>query len=317
MLPHDVGCRACGCALPVDLKSREEDQQRTCSLFARSQGWLVKVAQSERGRHASLDDTLKLLLGHWICEQAVSPSAPSQAFSHQMALTEQSLQRASKSGAFDPSQHDSKLMLLCYRILAKHKRHAPGIDEFALRLATALKELPSIPLRYVGEAVLLERLGYPCRLTDDVADEYEVSEYDLLRSTKDQLIATCDDIFAITRYGTLSIRGGASATWRRVLPVILCESLRQYDLNIATIVLRAICWLSRPAKNRNLAPAVDFISRQQQADGAFGRLAIEGVAVSRAKGSSFDLVTDLYLPTTLSCLWSLGEALVPTFSLFS
>ena len=128
-----------------------------------------------------------------------------------------------------------------------------------------------------------------------------------------------NNIAAATRFGQQPLRADVEIQryLGRLLPVILLQTLRDYDLEMGTILLRTICYLDLP-RTKAIDLAIEFLIDQQQSDGRFGYLAIESAGIARSTElGSVDITSKLYLPITVACLWSLAETLVPRFNLFS
>ena len=292
--------------------------------FTRAAAWLADLAEADDPSHArlALGDQFRLLYGLWICERAVGSSAPSPA-SVEMARQVEALLRAeSRAGTFDPLRYDATLLLLVARILHQQGRQTPGIDEFACQIASALMELPCIPLRFVSEACLLAALGYDIRppVPTLTPDEIEGDALALFDADKEQLRAIGGSIAAATHFGRKPPRAvpGLLATLRVVLPPILLETLRRGDIDTGALLLRTLRYL-RLTRTRAVRDAAIFLAGQQQRDGKFGYFTARATATAEAMehGREADLDVGLHLPLTVSCLWSLAETTVPGFSLIN
>jgi hypothetical protein len=222
---------------------------------------------------------------------------------------------------FDPSRYDAKLMLLCLHILTAYRRRAHGIADFAREVAAALQQLGPLPPRYTGEALLLSQLGYGDRPPAPVLGRADAGgdAFQLLAADEDQVRAVCNNVAAATHFGRLPLQADEDVRGHlgRVLRVLLLAFLREYHLETGAILLRAIHYLRLP-RTRAFRLAVRFLVDQQHGDGKFGYFALETSEICKTVGrGDFDPAPALHLPTTLTCLWSLAESLIPGFNLFS
>jgi len=117
----------------------------------------------------------------------------------------------SEARTFDPFRYDAKLLLLAHNILSMYGHHTYSIDDFAQRVAAAFNELPSIPLRCIGEALLLARLGYgkypPIPTLE--AHEAGTDALCLLRADENQIRSVCQNIAAATHFGLQPLQAAA------------------------------------------------------------------------------------------------------------
>ena len=92
-----------------------------------------------------------------------------------------------------------------------------------------------------------------------------------------------------------------------VLSGLALSDLRAYRLFPACAALRALSRLG-PSGASAAREGCDHLLLQQRASGSFGFFGPETAAVEReAKGLS--AATDVYLPATFECLWTLAEGL--------
>ena len=298
----------------------DRDKPRVLELFMRSRSWLLNAALSGESSSAlGLGDLLRVLLGVWLCERASQFPVPSSSFHDLTVCVENRLRDEVERGIFDPFRYDAKLLLLCHHILFLHHCYAYGIESFAQQVGEALREVQDIPLRYIGEALLLSQSGYchcptvpPLQAVDAGGNALQ-----LLRAQDEQIRTVCDNIAAATHFGHYRLEAAAEvrAYLDDMLPVLLLQSLRTHNLELGTILLRTISYLRLP-RTRAVRLAVNFVVSQQKSDGRFGYFALEIAKLHKNLGS-FDATNQLYLPITISCLWALAETLIPDFNLFS
>jgi hypothetical protein len=264
---------------------------------------------------------LQSLLGIWICEQASPNPRSPPTLGETLERVGHRLQANAAQGTLDLFQYDSKLVLLCHRILVANGVHVPVLEAFARQVGAALEQLAVVPLRYAGEAALLSDLGY-CRLPPATTlsdEEAGGGTLPVLRANEDRIRVVCANVAAATQFGRhpLQAPSGAVAGLQRVLPLVLLQSLRQYRLETGATVLRVIGYVGAP-ETHALTIAIEFLLLQQQGDGHIGYLATESKALAeRSECGPLDPIPDLYVPVTVSCVWALAERLLPDYRLFS
>ena len=240
------------------------------------------------GRTAPRLPSAAVLIGVWLCERATATAAPTAAFRSLVASVAEQLARQDEVGCFDPLSYDPKLLFLCYELLVRHGRRNRRIDTFAEDLAEVFAEMPTIPLRYAVVATLLSRLGYGPSPSPHVLELADVGggALPLLRAGTAGLVAVCGNVAAATRFGTTEFHASSEARDGLILslPVILLASLRAYDLEIGSLVLRTLGYLGTP-ETPAVRNARQFLLMQQQRDGRFGYLAKERAASARQKVS--------------------------------
>jgi hypothetical protein len=299
----------------------QTEHERTTELFARSRAWLLMIGDPYGVTQACTSQLLTALLGVWLCDLASPPAGTSSGLRDLVALVEERLRKETDAGSFDPLRHDAKLMLLCHHILSVHHACPYSIAVFARRLAAALQGLEITPPGYAGEALLLSHLGYgdfpPVPALR--AEEAGGSALKLLRADEGQIRTVCSNVAAATGYGRhrLLAEPGVQSWLVRVLPVVLLHCLREYSLETGATLLRAVRYLGL-ARKRAVRLATCFLMGQQQSDGKFGYFAIEAAEIGKLRDyQEFDAAGRLYLPMTVSCLWSIAETLAPGLNLFS
>jgi hypothetical protein len=269
-------------------------------VLRRSRGWLSVEGTRPS---ASLRTALQSLFGAWACDRGLREEEPSEEL---RLLTDRALEQLDREGAgFDGYSYDPKLLLLCLRVFAQDGRDAPAIRTCADSIASTLASLPRIPARHAGTAAMLDELGYPGIALDLRPDEPSVDE--LLRLGPEAVRAACSAVAAWTHFGARQLEGLRFEALRRVLPVILLQSLRSHDLDTAAMLLRTSRYL-RMRPSRQLEEGISFLVDQQKSDGRFGYFAVEA---SKLSGSDevvgFDEISTLYLPVTVTCTWAVAE----------
>ncbi len=104
-------------------------------------------------------------------------------------------------------------------------------------------------------------------------------------------------------------------TIRKIIPVYTFSCLRRYNLEEGLMLMRSMNYL-RMKKDEALKQAIDFMLLQQNQVGRFGFYASE-IRRSKVSDPKFDEVSKLYLPLTVSSMWTFGELINSNFSLFN
>lgn len=302
--------------------SRQRAHTASHEPFIRATAWLSDLAGANGPSRdqIALGDQFRLLFGLWICERAVGATTPLPAVVATAQRVARLLQAEADASTFDPFKYDATLLLLVARILHEQERPAAGIDAFAAHLATALVDLPCIPLRFLSEGVHLAALGYKVRppVPTLTPDTIEGDALTLFRADKEQLRAIGAIIAAATHFGRHAPRAEPDllATLRLVLPPILLETLRRGDIDTGAVLLRTLRYL-RLTPTQTVRDATTFLAGQQQRDGEFGYFSARAIVTyeEMKHGCEADLDIGLHLPITVSCLWSLAETTVPGFRL--
>jgi len=97
------------------------------------------------------------------------------------------------------------------------------------------------------------------------------------------------------------------------LSVWLLDFARKYKLDLVSLLVRSLAYLG-VADHAPARQAVAFMLAQLHPAGRFGFFGPE-VARAHKKEGSFDESVELYLPTTLACMWALAECRDPAFRL--
>lgn len=306
--------------MAVERTHNSAQAERIRRAIARAKPWfaetLVAEIQSER---ADLGDLSRLLLGGWLCQSALQGTAAPEGLASVAEHIEGRLRRETLEGAFDPFRYDTKLLLITHKILSLYGYRAYGIDEFAQQVAQAFKDLPGLPPRYVGELLLLAQLGYA---DDPPAPALEVSQIGsnvlrLLLADDAEIRAACQYIAAASHFGRRCPQAPADVRGclNRVLPIVLLQSLKEYNLDLGAILIRTIHFL-QPIADRATTVAVDFLLDQQLPDGRFGRFALELAQIAKTNECDVRHASRrIHLPITASSIWSLAE--LYGFNLFS
>jgi hypothetical protein len=209
-------------------------------------------------------------------------------------------------------------VLLAHRAMLEcGARPSTVLAGFVTDLAAALRRLDATPPWLACEVRLLIELGADPlggRRPEAVSAGPPPLDGSLLRAGTGEIRRICTWITAQTFFGAAphagSIADGIRSELLDGLPVILMQKLREYDLMLGTMLLRAVTYLGGGTLDE-CGYAARYLHAQQQPDGRFGYYARELAEPSAV----LDADLDLYLPVTVSSLWGLAECRVPGFTL--
>jgi hypothetical protein len=289
----------------------------TSPSFVDCRKWLFSAFDAALSRTPpNLKAALQASLGIAICEHAKSTELSNEF--HQTTARLCSLIGADASANhFEPHAYDPKLVLLYWRLCRLARLHVPALEDFATNLGSVLAETPRGRLNFIGERLLLSTAGYcskPRRVSPDPT-LIGGNPYDLLRRDAEHIRSVCAGIAEATHYGNSPFRTTQSHAMvlRHALLLILLQSLREYDLALAALLVRSLAHL-RFGKNRAGSFAVRNLCAQQRPDGGFGYLAIEAERLSGERVLNPQL--ELELPITVMSVWALAEISIPRYNLF-
>ena len=245
--------------------SKKPSQATREELFARSRAWMISISRSDNQLASDLGDLFRILLGLWICESATKRGNRSQDLITVARQVESELLVVADS--FDPSRYDSKLLFLCTMILTEQGLNPYPIASFAKEVASALAQLPVLPPRYIGEAVVLSQLGHQVMPPTLPIDTTGVGSdgLELILSDPEQVRAVCDSIATATHFGRQRVEMDAKVerVLTRILPILLLQSLREYRLELGAALLRSLRYL-RLSETPAVRCATSFLISQSK-----------------------------------------------------
>jgi hypothetical protein len=295
----------------------ELSAQELSVVFKRSRSWLASIDLPERSVNGRIiNQAMVRALGMWICSFIIGDSGITAPLIADQVM--KVLRTAEEEKIFNPFEYDSKLVLLIGELLAANGYESSTLSPFAEEVGAEIRRMESIPARFVGESVLLCRRGLAPqptvpKLTLDICPDGR----ELLSGKSSQVYSACEAISASTLFGLRALEAEALllTTLRQVLPPILVQTLKEYDLDLGGRVLRAMSYCGfecLPTFNA----ALEFLVYQQHPSGRFGYLAKEAAALSESGTAPLEEIEErLYLPITVSCLWSLAESAFDGFRL--
>jgi hypothetical protein len=209
---------------------------------------------------------------------------------------------------------DAKLLLLCISIIRECGFRAIRLEEHAQKISDAVRKCGD-GHDDVGLTMALHRLGLAGWPSSDVTQViFRRSTIDLMASSPEEIRDIYNAICTATYFGTRRYPDGLQR--RKIeyaVKVLLTDALRSYDISTGATLLRAAAYLGM-AGDSVFQNAISFLRLQQLLDGRFGQY---DLVAKRLTDSGLDPCLDMYLPLTVSCIWSLSESEGSTFRLFA
>ena len=280
----------------------------------RARLWLLDVLPKVLfSDDAKLEDPMRALLGAWLSERILESGGGGGDDTLRRAgeLVYAKLHEAAVRGALDPWALDASLVIMTRHILHICGLSVRSLEEFCVEVGRAIDLLPELPGRLAGEALLLSSGGL---CTEPVAAPFETQNREivamsLLRADESRIRSICSDIASATLFGASDVVLPASDLEQIVygLEIALLQSMRSYDLELATAIMRTLCFL-READGSVMELCLTFLLDQQRADGKFGHFDAELDQMSQDVGAADGaMARRLYIATTVSCLWVIAE----------
>jgi len=279
------------------------------AIYARAGSWLAnlyeRISLDQPVRTSSL---LQILVGNWICKSDVYVLAKQ---------TQHHLDKQYKNDDSDFITCDFGILLVSLSIMHSLNVECLALESFAHKLADTLQHHddsnPAETLDLFLPRTLLYNLGMHSAPEPLSIDTFKIPGGLNLFQMPDNTIKSLSlGIGAVTIYGQRKLNKELEELSIAV-SIWMLHAFRRYDIELGTLLLRTMKYLNIQ-NNRSLEIGLDFVLAQQHPDGHFGYFAQE-VSIIRSSRPDFDELLDLYLPITLSCLWTITEA-NSRFSLF-
>jgi hypothetical protein len=298
-------------------KSSQQRHRDYADSLRRVHDWLLKT-YADRSDTLGLPSLLYILMGEWIWFLSLDRHHRERLrFSCQQIQGD--IARAIRDSPAAVDTCDPVLVLLAEGILLKFDL---GIHEFhslASRSADALRsDLSALDVdpRLFPASYLLESLGFELGGT-------KTSEKSVMTNRKrflpeEDVLGLVDHISRVTSFGSIKFRAegsGISNGIRANLVELTYHRLFHYNLEEALMLIRAMNHAGL-THCKPFEEAVMYVLAQQRDDGSFGFYADE-IQRMRDSDSSFDSLQKVVLPTTVSAMWMISEAMQNGFSLFT
>jgi hypothetical protein len=279
-------------------------------ISSRVKDWLV--ALQRRASHTAnftLKNALQILVGLWICERALLDA---EEFSYTKSQAQEVCQDiAPDTDIFTHLLHfDPPLVLLSTGILRFCKLRNEGLELFAEKISQLLQEHRDQDEAEANELFITRFLLHGLHLhpTLTAYSLPEISANDLILADDDATKALIINITAATQYGqvTLSAEEASVKPIHSILPILTIDYFRAYNLELGMQLLRCMRYLNL-CENPSFYTSLNFLIAQQQPDGRLGFLARE-ITLSQISQEHFGYDLNIFLPHTVSFLWTIAEA---------
>jgi hypothetical protein len=277
--------------------------------------WLRNIYDSLTRDRCDLSSILYLLLGDWIYKTY------RKQYSHDNKLRyslKDKIDSISFSYPDDLFRYDIKLILLSNNILCKSNLRSDNLRKFA----NAYHELLSSNNLMRGEEVELLPVWFLLHKTDLLNSCLQSKSTSNFFNNVDNLYVQniteiSKYIEALTLFGKLKLmlQKHLSDHFSTIISTSTINSLRDYNLPLGLALMRTMRYINIH-KTLAFKQTLNFIIWQQRHDGSFGYLAPE-VSRLREADSNNDQVLSLYLPLTVSAMWTIAEAVEPRFLLYN
>jgi hypothetical protein len=289
---------------------------------SRARAWLFNIYERAADRH-SIADILQILVGCWLCDRCFETGDDVLACRSLAREISRRLDTDFANQEAVPTllRCDAALLLLSVGILRAVGHESSVLEKFIGHVASSLENVPAQTggnAELYATRFLLHRLR--ALAVGPAPHTLEASALPagatLVQLDGPLVRSLAVEIAAATSYGErpLSDDPELEQTVALAVPVWTMFYLRQYHLDLGSVLLRAMTYLNLRG-DRAFPTALGFLLAQQQVDGHFGFLAPE-IARMRALKPDMDEAFDLYLPLTVSCLWAIAEAMHRDFTLF-
>jgi hypothetical protein len=286
-------------------------------IGSRARDWLVGLQKLVDGHaNATMRHALQILMGLWICERALLDD---KAFS----CTKSQLQNvcqctASLEDGFTALLHaDPPLVLLSTGILRFFNFQNIQLELFAQEISHMLQEHADHSDEEANELFVTRFLLHSLHLHASLPS-YRMREMpacDLIQADDMVTRSLVTGITAATQYGQIMLTTGKNfaQALHAILPILMVHYFGIYNLELGMDLLRCLHYLNLH-ENRSFYTGLNFLIAQQQQGGHFGFLARETSPLP-ISGNQFELDLNIYLPHTVSFLWTLAEITNPQFIL--
>jgi len=299
------------------MKSRSLTSEQIQSAGTQAQAWFI-TTQDLITPDASLNPryAFQILVGLWISEQGILEDQRYPCSSTYAATIGQYLPEDTDD-ALNFLYSDPALALFSLGILRFFDIHNEQLELFAQKISELLHNHTDQNEDEASELFLvrflLRRLNLHSRLSSYTLRK--VDPITLIHADDSVISKLVKNITAATHYGqmTRSIEPDMRASLSSLLPILVLDSFRAYQLEEGMQLLRCMRYLHIHEKNDRI-DSLPFLLAQQQPDGRFGFLADEIQKIeSTDQPASADL--SIYLPLTVSFLWTIAEVAHPQFIL--
>ncbi len=276
----------------------------------RSRDWLLALQQ--RVYPASQFTTryaLQILLGLWICERGLLGDAEfsfTRSYAHKVCqYIPEGTDTVVGSLSSDPA-----LVLFSLGILRFFNVYNSQIELFATHISRLLQEHSDQNDVEADELFLIRFLLQRLHLQPPLPPYFlrEIPTRDLVNADDITIGNIIKNITAATQYGQSmpTMKTDFLRTLSSLLPVLMLDYFRLYNLEVGMQILRAMRYVHLH-EHRGGEEGLKFLVAQQQRNGRFGFFAHEIAQLYLSEAAS-EPDFKVYLPHTVSFLWTIAEA---------
>ncbi len=274
-------------------------------MFSQSMFWLERLMEDKDTNHRrSETEILQLILGHQICAACNDP--PVDGVDEIRSLLQEFDEENSD---LNLANCDPLLALLVNSVLKNQNYSSLKLNKFAQEVSLLLINDVSLteednadlfPTRF-----LLKKMGFNVSLKDSFLLKERPLDF-WVKADESMMHAIANEVCAATVFGTkkLPCSEATLEMLKTAFSAWTLNSLYEYKLDLGAFLGRTLSYLDS-VDPRTTNEVYQFILFQQQPDGRFGYLANEASKMKSKK--DFNEKYDLYLPVTVSCLWTIAE----------
>lgn len=285
-------------------------------IGTRSRDWLLGLPQNCSSTSANTTRyALQTLLGLWLCEYGLLEDETFPA-SRVYACTLGQRLPENYAALMDVFSADPALLLFSLGILRFFAIQHAQLEIFVAHIGRLLQvhtdqsasEANDLFLtRFLLRQLQLHPSLSPCLLQ-------KVSARDLINAENDLIKNVLQNIIAATQFGQIRLADSESLNiLSALLPVLMLDHFCIYNLELGMQILRAMTYIQLHGQ-RGWQAGLAFLVAQQQRSGRFGFFAQEAAHMQLSVADA-EQDCKIYLPHTVSFLWTIAEAAHPQFIL--
>jgi hypothetical protein len=285
-------------------------------IGTRSRDWLLSLPQN--CTFASANTTryaLQTLLGLWICEYGLLEDETFPA-SRSYACTLGQCFPADSDALMGVFSADPALMLFSLGILRFFNIRHAQLELFITHIGRLLQAHSDQSEGEANDLFLTRFLLRQLQLHPPLSSYplQKVSARDLINAEGDRVKSVMQNIIAATQFGQIRLVDFDFLNiLSSLLPVLMLDHFCAYNLEIGMQILRAMTYVQLH-EQREWQAGLAFLVAQQHCSGRFGFFAQEA-AQMHLSVSEAEQDCKIYLPHTVSFLWTIAEAAHPPFIL--
>lgn len=280
----------------------------------RSHHWISSVFPDLSYRSCSYQSLLYLLLSEWIFYNAIDTHNVHLLY-HKIGTIKDKLE-VNCPDAIDINSN-LILILLSTAILNRLNLESQSLQKFAKKVTnvlhkykakTNIEEISLFTSRFLSQKIDSQYRFYH--------DAHSLSSNEIRQIYADKNLLHClsNYVSERTAFGRRRISLKCKNNLYLAVLSLLLHSLCEYQLDKSFLLMRTLVYLGI-IKTKSFKQCLDFIMCQERTDGRLGYFGIESSQL-RTISPQINVLNDLYLPVTVSGLWTIAEIINPYFRLF-